>query len=74
MLKVLSEATSKFVSDNANDVDNTTETLGTMAKVCLRMLENPYVYIDDLPFWCYILFNSIWNEKKTIWDCVRCNH
>lgn len=44
MLKVLSEATSKFVSDNANDVDNTTETLGTMAKVCLRMLENPWVY------------------------------
>lgn len=43
MLKVLSEATSKFVSDNANDVDNTTETLGTMAKVCLRMLENPWV-------------------------------
>lgn len=41
MLKVLSEATSKFVSDNTDDVDNTTETLGTMAKVCLRMLENP---------------------------------
>lgn len=41
MLKVLSEATSKFVRDNADDVDNTTETLGTMAKVCLRMLENP---------------------------------
>ncbi|XP_061402213.1 CYFIP-related Rac1 interactor B [Musca vetustissima] len=41
MLKVLSEATSKFVADNADDVDNTTETLGTMAKVCLRMLENP---------------------------------
>lgn len=41
MLKVLSEATSKFVHDNADDVDNTTETLGTMAKVCLRMLENP---------------------------------
>ena len=41
MLKVLSEATSKFVADNADNVDNTTETLGTMAKVCLRMLENP---------------------------------
>lgn len=39
MLKVLSEATSKFVQDNSNDVDNTTETIGTMAKVCLRMLE-----------------------------------
>lgn len=41
MLKVLSEATSKFVRDNSENVDNTTETLGTMAKVCLRMLENP---------------------------------
>lgn len=41
MLKVLSEATSKFVDDHAQDVENTTETLGTMAKVCLRMLENP---------------------------------
>ncbi|XP_053682944.1 CYFIP-related Rac1 interactor B [Sabethes cyaneus] len=41
MLKVLSEATSKFVQDNSDNVDNTTETLGTMAKVCLRMLENP---------------------------------
>lgn len=41
MLKVLSEATSKFVKENSNDVGNTTETLGTMAKVCLRMLENP---------------------------------
>lgn len=41
MLKVLSESTSKFVQDNANDTENTTETLGTMAKVCLRMLENP---------------------------------
>lgn len=42
MLKVLSEATSTFVKDNADiPVENTTETLGTMAKVCLRMLENP---------------------------------
>lgn len=41
MLKVLSEATSKFVQDNEGDQMNTTETIGTMAKVCLRMLENP---------------------------------
>lgn len=41
MLKVLSEATSQFVADNQQDLENTTETLGTMAKVCLRMLENP---------------------------------
>lgn len=41
MLKVLSEATSQFVNDNQQDLENTTETLSTMAKVCLRMLENP---------------------------------
>lgn len=41
MLKVLSEATSKFVQDNEGDQMNTTETIGTMAKVCLRMLDNP---------------------------------
>lgn len=42
MLKVLSEATSQFVQDNAEiPIEQTTETLGTMAKVCLRMLENP---------------------------------
>ncbi|GBP79761.1 Protein FAM49B [Eumeta japonica] len=43
MLKVLSEATSQFVNDNQQDLENTTETLSTMAKVCLRMLENPPV-------------------------------
>lgn len=42
MLKVLSEATTSFVADNADiPIENTTETLSTMAKVCLRMLENP---------------------------------
>lgn len=53
MLKVLSEATSKFVNDNADDVQNTTETLGTMAKVCLRMLENPWV-LEILIKYCFI--------------------
>nr|CAD7202977.1 unnamed protein product [Timema douglasi] len=42
MLKVLSEATTHFVAENADiPIENTTETLSTMAKVCLRMLENP---------------------------------
>lgn len=41
MLKVLTEATSKFVEQRTCDTENTTETLGTMAKVCLRMLEDP---------------------------------
>uniref|UniRef100_T1HVW7 DUF1394 domain-containing protein n=1 Tax=Rhodnius prolixus TaxID=13249 RepID=T1HVW7_RHOPR len=42
MLRVLTEATANFVQQN-NDipVENTTETLATMAKVCLRMLESP---------------------------------
>lgn len=42
MLRVLSEATSRFVQENTDiPIENTTETLSTMAKVCLRMLESP---------------------------------
>ncbi|XP_039284736.1 CYFIP-related Rac1 interactor B [Nilaparvata lugens] len=42
MLKVLSEATSRFVQEKTEiPIENTTETLSTMAKVCLRMLESP---------------------------------
>ncbi|XP_015510970.1 CYFIP-related Rac1 interactor B [Neodiprion pinetum] len=42
MLRVLSEATLEFLKDNEDTPrENITETLGTMAKVCLRMLENP---------------------------------
>ncbi|XP_063234676.1 CYFIP-related Rac1 interactor B [Bacillus rossius redtenbacheri] len=42
MLKVLSEATTRFVAENSEiPIENTTETLSTMAKVCLRMLESP---------------------------------
>ncbi|XP_042234300.1 CYFIP-related Rac1 interactor B-like isoform X2 [Homarus americanus] len=42
MLKILSEATSKFVTEHKEiPLENTTETLATMAKVCQRMLENP---------------------------------
>jgi hypothetical protein len=41
MLKVLSDATSEFVKQNKQlPIENTTETLGTMAKVCQRMIEN----------------------------------
>jgi len=41
MLRVLSDATSKFVSDNKDiPIENTTETLSTMARVCQRMLED----------------------------------
>ncbi|XP_076319092.1 CYFIP-related Rac1 interactor B-like isoform X2 [Tachypleus tridentatus] len=42
MLKMLSDATTQFVVDNKDlPIENTTETLGTMAKVCQRMVENP---------------------------------
>lgn len=42
MLKILSEVTSKFVKEHKEiDVQQTTETLGTMAQVCQRMLETP---------------------------------
>lgn len=41
MLKVLSDATTRFVSENKDlPIENTTETLGTMAKVCQRMVDN----------------------------------
>ncbi|GIY92957.1 CYFIP-related Rac1 interactor B, partial [Caerostris extrusa] len=41
MLKVLSDATTRFVSENKDlPIENTTETLGTMAKICQRMIEN----------------------------------
>ncbi|KAL0270617.1 UNVERIFIED_CONTAM: hypothetical protein PYX00_007966 [Menopon gallinae] len=42
MLKVLTEATMTFVLEHTEiPKENITETLSTMAKVCLRMLENP---------------------------------
>ena len=41
MLRVLSDATLNFVTFNQHlPIENTTETLGTMAKVCQRMIEN----------------------------------
>ncbi|KAG7523642.1 hypothetical protein JOB18_001497 [Solea senegalensis] len=42
MLKTLSDATSKFVSENPDvPVENTTDCLSTMASVCKVMLETP---------------------------------
>ncbi|KAK7592870.1 hypothetical protein V9T40_007622 [Parthenolecanium corni] len=42
MLRVLSDATSRFVKENSEiPIEQTTEMLSTMAKVCLRMLEKP---------------------------------
>jgi hypothetical protein len=40
MLRVLSDSTSRFVTEHKEvEVQQTTETLGTMAQVCQRMLE-----------------------------------
>lgn len=42
MLKTLSDATTKFVSDNPDlPIENTTDCLSTMASVCKVMLETP---------------------------------
>lgn len=42
MLKVLSEATTKFLEQHSEiPKEHITETISTMTKVCLRMLENP---------------------------------
>uniref|UniRef100_A0A8B9JLW1 Family with sequence similarity 49 member Ba n=1 Tax=Astyanax mexicanus TaxID=7994 RepID=A0A8B9JLW1_ASTMX len=42
MLKTLSDATTKFVSDNTDlPIENTTDCLSTMASVCKVMLETP---------------------------------
>jgi len=42
MLKVLSDATRKFLADNKEiPIESTTETFSTMARVCQRMLDEP---------------------------------
>jgi hypothetical protein len=48
MLKVLSDSTSHFVLNNKDlPIENTTETLGTMAKVCQRMIENQLSIVSE---------------------------
>jgi len=42
MLKTLSDTTSRFVTENKDlPVENTTDCLSTMAKICRAMIENP---------------------------------
>jgi hypothetical protein len=42
MLKVLSDTTSRFVSENKDlPIENTTDCLSTMASICCVMIENP---------------------------------
>lgn len=57
MLKMLSDTTSTFVSQNKDlPVENTTDCLSTMANICRVMIENPQYYQrfqkDDTKLFC----------------------
>ncbi|XP_034039216.1 protein FAM49B-like [Thalassophryne amazonica] len=59
MLKTLSDATSKFVSDNPDvPIENTTDCLSTMASVCKVMLETPE-------------YRSRFASEETVLFCLR---
>ncbi|XP_037837949.1 CYFIP-related Rac1 interactor B [Kryptolebias marmoratus] len=59
MLKTLSDATSKFVSDNPDvPIENTTDCLSTMACVCKVMLETPE-------------YRSRFTSEETVLFCLR---
>ncbi|XP_077470652.1 CYFIP-related Rac1 interactor B-like isoform X2 [Stigmatopora argus] len=59
MLKTLSDATSKFVSDNPDiPIENTTDCLSTMASVCKVMLETPE-------------YRSRFSNEETLSLCLR---
>ncbi|XP_034534581.1 CYFIP-related Rac1 interactor B-like isoform X2 [Notolabrus celidotus] len=59
MLKTLSDATSKFVSDNPETpTENTTDCLSTMASVCKVMLETPE-------------YRSRFTSEETVLFCLR---
>uniref|UniRef100_A0A3B4XGS4 Family with sequence similarity 49 member Ba n=1 Tax=Seriola lalandi dorsalis TaxID=1841481 RepID=A0A3B4XGS4_SERLL len=59
MLKTLSDATSKFVSDNPDvPIENTTDCLSTMASVCKVMLETPE-------------YRSRFTSEETVLFCLR---
>ncbi|KAF7646681.1 hypothetical protein LDENG_00183840, partial [Lucifuga dentata] len=59
MLKTLSDATTKFVSDNPDvPIENTTHCLSTMASVCKVMLETPE-------------YRSRFTSEETVLFCLR---
>uniref|UniRef100_A0A8C4MY76 CYFIP related Rac1 interactor B n=1 Tax=Equus asinus TaxID=9793 RepID=A0A8C4MY76_EQUAS len=59
MLKTLSDATTKFVSENKNlPIENTTDCLSTMASVCRVMLETPE-------------YRSRFTNEETVSFCLR---
>ena len=63
MLKILSDSTSQFVINNKElPIENTTETLGTMAKVCQRMIENQWVFPSNVPFIFVINLKLLFSE------------
>jgi hypothetical protein len=59
MLKVLSDATSKFVSENKDlPIENTTDCLSTMASICRVMIESPK-------------YRSKFTSEETVMFCLR---
>ncbi|XP_078121257.1 CYFIP-related Rac1 interactor B-like [Sander vitreus] len=59
MLKTLSDATSKFVSDNPDvPIENTTDCLSTMASVCKVMLDTPE-------------YRTRFTSEETVLFCLR---
>ncbi|ESO01314.1 hypothetical protein HELRODRAFT_112732 [Helobdella robusta] len=59
MLKVLSDTTSKFVSENKDlPIENTTDCLCTMASICRIMIENPK-------------YRSKITNEETVMFCLR---
>ncbi|XP_046857170.1 LOW QUALITY PROTEIN: CYFIP-related Rac1 interactor B-like [Xenia sp. Carnegie-2017] len=59
MLKTLSDATSKFVSENKNlPIENTTDMLSTLANLCRVMIENPE-------------YSSRFESQETTLFCLR---
>lgn len=59
MLKVLSDTTTKFVSENKDlPLENTTDCLGTMAQICRTMIENPN-------------YRTKFSNEETVMFCLR---
>ncbi|KAK2164120.1 hypothetical protein LSH36_68g03023 [Paralvinella palmiformis] len=59
MLKVLSDTTTRFVSENKDiPLENTTDCLGMMAQICRTMIENPN-------------YRSKFHSEETVMFCLR---
>ncbi|KAF0046420.1 hypothetical protein F2P81_000053 [Scophthalmus maximus] len=79
MLKTLSDATSKFVSDNPDvPIENTTDCLSTMACVCKVMLETPRFTSEETVLFCLrvmvgviILYDHVHPAGAFMKGCIR---